>query len=132
MKLKKVLGKAGTFLFVFSLMGTTAFAATNTYSFSLTTSESKYTSLVKKTTTSSTAYVTRQEPDSPITTIEVRVYNSGSAYKSNIKSIKGVGTAYPSYSGYNVDSGDYLRLCVTNPSSANMGAGIGAAGTWEP
>ena len=132
MKLKKVLGKVGTFLFIFSLMGTTAFAATQKYSFSLSPSESKYTSVVKKTTTTSTAYVTRQEPDSPVTTIQVRVWNSGAAYKSNIKKIVGVGTAMPSYRGYNVDSGDYLRLCVSNPTSDNAGANISAAGTWEP
>ena len=132
MKLKKVLGKVGTFLFIFSLMGTTAFAATQKYSFSLSPSESKYTSVVKKTTTTSTAYVTRQEPDSPVTTIEVNVWNSGSAVKSDTKKIKGVGTARPSYSGFNVDSGDYLRLRVYNSTSYNLGASIGAAGTWEP
>ena len=132
MKLKKVLGKVGTFLFVFSLMGTTAFAATQKYDISLTTSESRYTSVVRKTTTTSTAYVTRQEPDSPITTIQVNVWNSGTAVKSNTKNIKGVGTANPSYSGYNVDSGDYLRLRIYNPTSSNNGASISAAGTWEP
>lgn len=132
MNLKKVLRRTGTFLFAFGLMGTTAFAATHKYSFSLSTSESKYTDLCKKTNTSSTAYVTRQTPDSPVTTIKVNVWNSGVAVKSNLKTIVGVGTAKPSYSGYNVDSGDYLRLRVYNPTTENKGASISAGGTWEP
>lgn len=132
MKFKKTLKRVGTLVLVVGLMGTTAFAATHKYNFGLLTTECKFTSLCEKTNTSSTAYVTRQTPDSPITTILVTVWNSGAAIKSNSKTITGVGTARPSYSGYNVDKGDYLRLRVCNPSGPNQGKHISAGGTWEP
>lgn len=51
--------------------------------------------------------------------IEARVCNPSGYAKSSIATINGVATGYPSYSGYGVLPGDYLRLKITNPARNN-------------
>lgn len=130
---RSLLKKTGAILGASFLIGTTAMAATEyDYYFNLSTSEAAYTPVKEKETTSGTAKVTRTEPKTSETSIEVTMYNNGSSPKSDTKTIVGVGTKYPSYSGYNVNDGDFLRLRVYNPSGKNQGHSISAGGTWRP
>ena len=112
---------------------TIAFAASPyAYSFSLWTGAEMYSSLVAKDTSRTSAKVQRQSPAAPETTITFTVVNSSGVTKSSTVKAYGVTTVYPSYSGYGVSIGDYVKLKALNYAPDNNGVATSAAGYWTP
>lgn len=93
---------------------------------------SKTSDLLKKETTSNKAYVARTAPAGTTTTVRVRVVNSEGYQKSSDKKVTGIATVYPSYSGYNVDKGDYVKLFMKNNATDNKGHSLTGVLAWYP
>lgn len=123
---KRVISKM---LFFLILLGTIGVYA-QSFKFSLSVQNSGYTDNVKKTSTSTCATVMQTNTRVNGYVIEARVCNPSAYAKSSISTIKGVATGYPSYSGYGVLAGDYLKLKITNPARNN--ASISPQGEWIP
>lgn len=123
---KKVISKM---LFFLILLGTIGVYA-QSFKFSLSVQNCGYTGEVKKASASDIATVMQTNTRVNGYVIEARVCNPSGYAKSSIATINGVATGYPSYSGYGVLPGDYLRLKITNPARNN--ASISPQGEWIP
>lgn len=129
---RKLLKTIGALTAGVMLLGTTAFAAEHSYgTWTLEVSQSKCTGIYEKTSNNSSGYVSRTKPDPTSTYIGACFVNKNYAVKSASVKIHGIGHKYASYSGYNVDSGDFLALQVWNPTSENQGHSISVAGKFE-
>ena len=125
----RVKRKIATMLFFIMMMGTICTYA-KTYDFNLGIENSGYTSKTKKTTNSGTSTVMQSNPNLNRYKIVGRICNPSGSYKSSASTIYGVSTGYPSYAGYNVVAGDYVKLLVKNPAA--NGASINPRGEWLP
>ncbi len=123
---KKVISKM---LFFLILLGTIGVYA-QSFKFSLSVQNCGYTGEVKKASASDIATVMQTNTRVNGYVIEARVCNPSGYAKSSIATINGVATGYPSYSGYGVLAGDYLKLKITNPARNN--ASISPQGEWIP
>lgn len=123
---KKVISKM---LFFLILLGTIGVYA-QSFKFSLSVQNCGYTGEVKKASASDIVTVMQTNTRVNGYVIEARVCNPSGYAKSSIATINGVATGYPSYSGYGVLPGDYLRLKITNPARNN--ASISPQGEWIP
>lgn len=114
---------------VVAMSGTVALAATNhPYGpFNINIENEAYTPLAVKETSTS-AYVDQDLSRNSV--LICRVFNSGSAAKSSTVTLYGVDNGRMSYSGYNVDEGDYLRMKIKNSSSS--GGIVTVSGKWRP
>ena len=118
-----------TVLVLTALMGTVAFAA-DPFTFSLPAGTSGYSSEVRKPASGS-AYVSISSADATLYST-VQVVNPSGAARSSTDRILGVGQTRLNYSGYTVDSGDVLKLKVTNEVSYNLGRSLYISGSWTP
>lgn len=114
---------------VVAMSGTVALAATDyTYGpYNIGIENEAYTPLAVKETSTS-AYVDQDLSRNSV--LICRVFNSGSAAKSSTVTLYGVDNGRMSYSGYNVDEGDYLRMKIKNSSSS--GGIVTVSGKWRP
>ena len=114
---------------VVAMSGTVALAATDyTYGpYNIGIENEVYTPLAIKETSTS-AYVDQALSRNSV--LICRVFNSGSAAKSSTVTLYGVDNGRMSYSGYNVDEGDYLRMKIKNSSSS--GGIVTVSGKWRP
>ncbi len=125
----RVKRKIATMLFFIMMMGTIGVYAQD-FNFNLGIENSGYSSLTKKTSNSGKSTVMQTNPNLNGYKIVARVCNSSGTYKSSASTIYGVSTGYPSYAGYNVISGDYVKLKITNPAA--NGASLNPRGEWRP
>lgn len=116
------------------LIGATNVMGAKIYEFkiNLSTSASIYSDLVEKETTSTTAYVARTGLAGTTTSLRVRVVNNAYRKKSSEKKVTGIATVYPSYSGYNVQKGDFVMLLTYNNPADNQGQSVGGKMAWYP
>ena len=114
---------------VVAMSGTVALAAKDyTYGpYNIGIENEVYTPLAIKETSTS-AYVDQALSRNSV--LICRVFNSGSAAKSSTVTLSGVDHGRMSYSGYNVDEGDYLRMKIKNSSSS--GGIVTVSGKWRP
>lgn len=135
MEKRKILKTIGAMVAGVMLLGTTAFAAQDYYYYgdwTLEVSQAKRSGISEKETARNSGYVSRTRPDPTSTYIGANFVNSNNAPKSKSVEIQGIGQKYASYSGYNVNSGDYLALQVWNPTEKNKGKQITAGGKYQP
>ena len=114
---------------VVAMSGTVALAATDyTYGpYNIGIENEVYTPLAIKETSTS-AYVDQDLSRNSV--LICRVFNSGSAAKSSTVTLSGVDHGRMSYSGYDVDEDDYLRMKIKNSSSS--GGIVTVSGKWRP
>lgn len=114
---------------VVAMSGTVALAATDyTYGpYNIGIENEVYTPLAIKETSTS-AYVDQALSRNSV--LICRVFNSGSAAKSSTVTLSGVDHGRMSYSGYDVDEDDYLRMKIKNSSSS--GGIVTVSGKWRP
>lgn len=119
---------------ILMLIGATNVMGTTVYyiNLDLPVENSAYSSLRKKETTSNKAYVARTTPAGTTTSVRVRVVNSEGYQKSSDKKVTGIATVYPSYSGYNVEQGDYVKLFMKNNATDNKGQRLTGTLAWYP
>lgn len=119
---------------ILMLIGATNVMGTMVYyiNLDLPVENSAYSSLQEKETTSNKAYVARTAPAGTTTTVRVRVVNSAGYQKSSDKKVTGIATVYPSYSGYNVEQGDYVKLFMKNNATDNKGHSLTGVLAWYP
>lgn len=127
---KKIKRFVPTLLVMLILANTMAYAGNQLYSFDLPTGAARYTDVITKDTSNTSAKIYRSGPSGTTSTIRFTVVNPDTITKSTTDTIKGIGNISLTYIGAN--KSDLLRLKVQNYAPDNSGASTSASGRWEP
>lgn len=106
--------------------------AEESYSFYLSPGETRYTELVEKTNQATYATVVKGGSSISYTYARYTVVNNANYTKSETVKAYGVTTVQLSYSGYNVQKGDFIKLKVVNNTNDNSGSFLTVTGSWSP
>ena len=130
--MKKKIKRFVPTLFVVLLFASMVVYAEESYSFYLSPGETRYTELVEKTNQATYATVVKGGLSISYTYARYTVVNNANYTKSETVKAYGVTTVQLSYSGYNVQKGDFIKLKVVNNTNDNSGSFLTVTGSWSP